>query len=122
MDGARQRRGIYLIKHNMARDNDTVGREIKTVVSLTVRRVSKEDTPSGTRCKFVGSNRKKVEIAGATKNTEVFVGQGSTKQGKMGVGGADGLCGEKIQQVCHIFGGFQPSSVLEQKLGKLESK
>lgn len=73
-----------------------------------LRRVSKEDIQSGTRCKFVGSNRKKVEIAGATKNTEVFVGQGSTKQGKMGVGGVDGLSGEKIQQVCHILEAFNP--------------
>lgn len=57
-------------------DNDAVGRDIKTLVSLMVKRVSEEDTPSETRCKFVGSNRGKVGIASATKNTKVFIGGG----------------------------------------------
>lgn len=36
---------VFLIKHNMVGDNDAVGREIKTPVSLMVRRLSEEDTP-----------------------------------------------------------------------------
>jgi hypothetical protein len=35
-----------------------------------------EDTPSGTRCKFAGSNRGKVHIAGAIKNTDEIMGWG----------------------------------------------
>jgi hypothetical protein len=68
----------------MMEDNGAIGRDIKTLVSLVVRRVSEEDTPSETRCKFVGSNRGKVGIASATKNTKVFIGGGSTKKGNMG--------------------------------------
>lgn len=56
----------------MMEDNDAVGRDIKTLVSLMVKRVSEEDTPSETRCKFVGSNRGKVGIASATKNTKMI--------------------------------------------------
>jgi hypothetical protein len=46
---------IYLIKHNVLGDNNEVGRGINTSVSLTIKRIFEEDTPSGRKCKFVGS-------------------------------------------------------------------
>lgn len=44
---------LGLIEHNMLRDDDTIGGEIKTVVSLMMSRVSQKDTTGVARGKFM---------------------------------------------------------------------
>jgi len=70
MKGERKR---CFVEDNVARDDDTVGGEIETPVTLVVRQVANEHTESGAWGKFVRGGSRKVGIAGAPKGSEVMV-------------------------------------------------
>ena len=63
----------------MTGDDHSIRREIETMVSFMVSRVSQEDTWGGSRREFVGGCGRQVGITFATKDTEVVVGGRSAK-------------------------------------------
>ena len=73
--GAGKGKNIF-VKNNMMRDDDAVGEEIKAVVPLMVRRVTKEKTVSGARRELVWSSGGSVGIAGTAKDTKVGIAGG----------------------------------------------
>ena len=52
----------------MSRDDDSVGREIKTTVSLMMSRIAKKDAQGGAGSKFVWRSSGKIRIASATED------------------------------------------------------
>ena len=57
----------------MTRDEDSVGGEVKTPISLMIGRVTEEDTTSGARGELMGSGRGGVGIAGTFVDTMVVI-------------------------------------------------
>lgn len=64
----------------MTGDDDTVGSQVKTPISLVMSRVSQEDTESRTRGEFVRSGGGKVRVTLATKHPRVIIrGMGAVR-------------------------------------------
>jgi hypothetical protein len=62
------------VEDNMAGDDDSIGGEVKTPVTLVIRRVADEHTQSSAWGKFVGSSGSEVWVAGAPESSEIVVG------------------------------------------------
>jgi hypothetical protein len=67
----------------MMRDDYFVGMKVKAAVSLMVRRVAKEDTQCGARCKVVSGSGIEICITSATKNVKVIVRRQGTVKSKV---------------------------------------
>ena len=82
----------------MARDDDTIGGEIKAPVALMVRRVADESTQGGAWGKLVRSGSSEVGIAGTSENSEVMVGRKSAVKGKERSAQVQSFGGEAIDE------------------------
>jgi hypothetical protein len=76
-----------------------VHEEIEALVTLVVWRVSKEDTTSGARHKFVRRSGGGVGIVGAPKDVNILIGGGGAKEDEEWSVMADHLVGETIKKV-----------------------
>jgi hypothetical protein len=54
--GSIRKRKVVLVKDDMPRNDDHVGRQVKTAISFMMSRITKEDTQSGSCREFVRSS------------------------------------------------------------------
>ena len=73
-----------LIEHNVARDDDTVGRDVKAFVALMICRLSEENTKSGSWAELVRHGGGHVGIAGAPENPKMRVDGMNTIESEVG--------------------------------------
>jgi hypothetical protein len=73
--GASKGKHIFVVD-DIARDDDAMGGEVKTVIPLVVRRVAKEEAASGAWRQLMRSSGGSVGIAGTAEHTKVVVGEG----------------------------------------------
>ena len=69
-DGQRREREYTLVKHNITRDVDTVGWNMKTLVPFVKRAIPKKYTKFGPKLELVLIIRTKMRPACTTKNFE----------------------------------------------------
>jgi hypothetical protein len=57
-----------LVKNNLAINEDTISGKVHAVITLMMRRITKENTSTIPWCDFVGDSGGGVEVAKKTKN------------------------------------------------------
>ena len=68
-----EKRNLGLIKENMSRDKNLSARQIITLISAMVRRISQKNTRCRTGLEFVDSRRGKEGITKASENSKMRV-------------------------------------------------
>jgi hypothetical protein len=93
-----------LVKNDMSRDDDVVGEEIKAVVPLVARGVTKEKKMRRARRELVRSSGRGVGIIGTTKYTKVVIGGGLCHTGQSGgVGWFSAFKGRLLRRCVEVF-------------------
>ena len=90
-----------LIKDDMTRDDQTVGREVKAAVSFVMSRITQEDTEGGARREFVGSCGRQVGVTFASKDAQVIIHQRCAIEGAVWRGELEGLGWQNVNQNGH---------------------
>jgi hypothetical protein len=84
----------------VARDDDTVGGEVETPVTLVIRRVADESTKSGAWGKFVRGGGCEIGVTGAPKSSEVMVRRWSAMKSEERGAHVQCLGRKTIDEVC----------------------
>ena len=94
------RRGIVgkgcFIECDMTRDEDASCLKIKAAVATVSGGIAEEETMDGTRGKFIFDGGSYVNIAKASKNTEVIVAWMETKKREVGCDIVFSCCGTDV--------------------------
>jgi hypothetical protein len=92
----------------MTRDEDSVGGEVKTPISLMIGRVAEEDTASGARGELMRSSRSEIGIASAPEDTKMVVGGMDAEESEVRSGVGNRLGGETVEEVGGSAEGLNP--------------
>jgi hypothetical protein len=90
-------RECRLIKHDVARDEDTARREVQTTIPLMLRGVAKEDTESGTGGQLMRSGGC-VGVTSAPKHTKVIVAGRGTEKSVVWCGAGEAMEGKRLRR------------------------
>jgi hypothetical protein len=92
----------------MARNEDSVGGEVKTPITLMVGRVTEEDTTRGARGKLMRSSGREIGVASAPKDTKMVVRGMDAEESEVRGGVGNRLGGETVEQVGGSGEGLSP--------------
>jgi hypothetical protein len=100
----------------VTRDDDAVGGEVQTPISLVVRGVAKEEAAGGARRKLMRGSSGSVRVAGTAEHAKVVVGRGCAIQGEVGSRVAHRLGGKTVEEVGGGVQGLCPVAGRERRL------
>ena len=92
----------------MARNEDSVGGEVKTPITLMVGRVTEEDTTRGARGKLMRSNGREIGVASAPKDTKMVVRGMDAEESEVRGGVGNRLGGETVEEIGGSAEGLSP--------------
>jgi len=92
----------------MSRDDDSIGRKIKTLVAFVIGRITKKNTQDRPRCKFVGRGSGNVGITTTPKNPKMVIGGRMTKEGLIWCRKLKSGCGVTIEEISGGVEGLNP--------------
>jgi hypothetical protein len=105
--GGGGKREIRLIENDVARNEDSVGGEVKTPLTLMVGRVTEEDTARVARGKLMSSGSE-IGVASAPEDTKMVVRGLDAEESEVRGGVGNRLGGETIEKVGGSGEGLNP--------------
>jgi hypothetical protein len=97
-----------LVESDVPRDDDPVGRHVKTAKSFVVSGIAKENTHSGTRGEFMSGYSGEVRVALTIEHTEMLIRGLRTKESTMRSACGQGLGRQDVQNICGRWQSFDP--------------
>jgi hypothetical protein len=92
----------------VTRDEDSVGGEVKTPISLMIGRVTEEDTTSGARGELMRSSGSEIGIASTPEDTKMVVRGMDAEESEVRGGVGNRLGGETVEEIGGSAEGLNP--------------